>query len=327
VGWRAMFWLNVPVGIAAYVLAARYLPASPAPATRPRFDWAGTVLLAGALSAYCLAMTTGQSRGFGDPRTLALIAGAVLGLLAFVALQARIASPLVPLVLFRSLPFNASMAINLLVTTVMMSTLTLGPFYLSQGLHLKPQAVGGVMSIGPLIAALMALPAGRLVDRYGARRTLVGGLGLFTIGTLTMAGVAQHGGLAGYIVAIAVICAGYAFVQTPNNSATMDEAVAERRATVSSLLTLSRNLGLVSGAALIGSIFAAASGFAAHAGTNAPPVQPEAVAYGLLVSFLVDSVLSLACLALAVAAWRSLQGRRAPAGVEAAAPVRRILRT
>ncbi len=312
VGWRAIFWINIPVGIAAYVLAARYLPASTPQATKPRFDWAGTVVLAAALSAYCLAMTTGQRDGFDDTRTLGLLGGAALALLGFVALQGRSASPLVPLELFRSLPFNASMGINLLVATVMMSTLTLGPFYLSQGLHLSPQRVGGVMSIGPLIAAVIAIPSGRAVDRFGARRTLVAGLGLFTVGVVSMAIAARIDNLASYVVAISVISAGYAFVQTPNNSATMDEAAGGHRATVSSLLNLSRNLGLVSGAALIGAVFAAASDFSSRA--TATMHAAPAVAHGLEVSFVVDSGLSVASLLLAVLAVRSRAGAAADAG-------------
>src|SRR5436190_2551252 len=153
-GWRAIFLLNLPLGLLAWLLAERCLPADrPGPAAdRAGFDRAGTLLLALTLAAYALAMTAGRGR-FGA-FNLALLLAAVLGGGLFVLAEARAASPLIRLAVFRNAPLNASLAMNALVSTVMMATLVVGPFYLSRGLRLNEALVGIVMSIGPIISAL-----------------------------------------------------------------------------------------------------------------------------------------------------------------------------
>ena len=77
---------------------------------------------------------------------------------------------------------GASLAMNALVSTVMMATLVVGPFYLSRALGLDAAAVGLVMSIGPVVSALTGVPAGRLVDRFGAPRIVVAGLAAMAAG-------------------------------------------------------------------------------------------------------------------------------------------------
>jgi EmrB/QacA subfamily drug resistance transporter len=307
-GWRAMFWLNVPIGLVALWVARRYLPDTPPPAARSGFDVGGTVLLVSALVAYSLAMTQGQGAGFGAPSTIALLAGAAAGLALFVAWERRARAPLVRPGAFRSLPFSVSMVTNVLIATVMMSTLTLGPFYLSGALKLSAAEIGLVMSIGPLAAAFMGVPSGRVADRFGARPTLVAGLALLALGCLGLAWAAPQRSVVAYVGAIALVCIGYAFFQTPNNTAVMAEAPADGRATTSALLNLTRNLGLVSGASVMGSLFAAVSGLSVRSAE--PAADPAVIAHGMQVSFLVASALVAISLALAVLTLR--QGRRAP---------------
>src|SRR5690242_8090763 len=167
-GWRAIFLLNFPLGLLAWYLARRCLPADrPRPrGDRTGFDRAGTLLLALTLAAYALAMTAGRGR-FGACN-LALLLAAVLGGGLFVLAEARAPSPLVRLGVFCNALLSASLAMNALVATVMMATLVVGPFYLSSGLKLDEALVGIVMSIGPIISALSGIPAGRIVDRLGA---------------------------------------------------------------------------------------------------------------------------------------------------------------
>lgn len=299
-GWRAMFLLNVPVGLLALWIVVRYLP-NTLPAERPRFDMLGTAILVATLVAYSFAMTTGQGAGFDASLPLELLAATVAGLAVFILWERRAPSPLVRLDAFRSVTFSVSMATALLVTTVMMSTLTLGPFYLSRALHLSTAQVGLVMSIGPLVAALMSVPAGRMADRLGARPTMVVGLIILTLGCLGMAALATQRTAVGYVAAITVLTVGYAFFQTPNNTAVMAEAPADERAVYSGLLNLSRNLGLISGASLMGSIFAAASGLSVR---QSESVDPAVIAHGMQVSFSVATGLVGFSLLLGVLALR-----------------------
>jgi MFS family permease len=187
-GWRAIFLICALVGVLALCLAHRVLPADhpERKAERGGFDAIGTLLLALTLAAYALAMTLG--RGAFGPLNLALLAAALVGAGLFGIAQTKVASPLIPLATFRDPGLGAGLASSLLVSTVMMATLVVGPFYLSRALALEPAVVGLVMSVGPLVAALTGMPAGRLVDRFGARRMTASGLVGMTIGVLAPRG-------------------------------------------------------------------------------------------------------------------------------------------
>ncbi len=253
-GWPAIFAINIPLGMLALVLARRFLPADAprAAADRPRFDHPGMLLLALALAAYALAMTVGGG-SFGMPN-LALLAAAALGGMLFLRTEARCASPLVPPALFRKPALSAGFGASALVTAVMMATLVVGPFYLAGALKLAPTAIGLVMSCGPVVSALAGIPAGRLVDRYGAHRMVMAGLALMAAGAGTLA-LAGSPGIAAYVAPLAVTTAGYALFQAANNTGVMLHIEPGQRGVVSGLLGLARNLGLVTGASLMGAVF------------------------------------------------------------------------
>ncbi|WP_239516330.1 MULTISPECIES: MFS transporter [unclassified Streptomyces] len=313
-GWRAIFLVNAPLGALALFLAHRHLPddrrkgqeglerlkgqeraQGPEEVGRARFDHAGTLLLALTLAAYALAMTTGHG-GFG-PLNAALLAGAVLGAGLFVRTESRAASPLIRPATFRDPALRASLAMSTLVSTVMMATLVVGPFYLSRSLGLDEALVGLVLSAGPLVAALAGVPAGRLADRFGAPRMAVAGLGAMAVGTFALSVTAGSLGIPGYVAPIAVVTAGYAVFQTANNTAVMADVRPDRRGVTSGLLNLARNLGLITGTSVMGAVFASAS-----AATDVATAPPGAVATGMRVTFAVAGVLVLVALALALAA-------------------------
>lgn len=294
-GWPAIFLIKIPLGILALLLAWRFLPADrrDSSAERPRFDHLGTLLLTLTLAAYALAMTIGGGR-FG-PLNLALLLAAGCGLGLFLLAEARAASPLVRLAMFRDRQLSAGFVMSALVTTVVMTTLVVGPFYLSGALALDAAQVGLVMSCGPLVAALTGVPAGRLVDRLGPPRISHLGLGAMALGCSTLPLLPTASGVPGYIVPLLVITAGYALFQAANNTAVMGNISAQQRGVVSGLLNLSRNLGLLTGAAVMGAVFAL--GAATTAVTTA---QPEAVASGMRITFAVAALLVLVALAIAV---------------------------
>jgi MFS family permease len=167
-----------------------------------------------------------------------------------------------------------------------MATLVVGPFYLAGALGLDATRMGLVMSIGPVVAALAGAPAGRLVDRVGTLRVGLGGLGLMLLGSATMPSAAAAWGVAGYAGALALITAGYASVQTANNTAVMASAPSGQRGLVSGLLNLSRNLGLIAGASAMGAVFQWGASIPLGTGADA-----QALAAGLQVTFQVATAL------------------------------------
>lgn len=292
-GWRAIFLINVPLGVLALYLADRHLPADeggPSPEA-PRFDAIGTVLLALTLTAYALAMTMGHG-----VLNLALLFAAVVGAGLFVLTQARVASPLIRLALFRNPLLSTGLAMSTLVTTVVMATLVVGPFYLSGALALDAAQAGLVMSCGPIVAALTGWPAGRFVDWFGARRVILAGLTAMVVGTCALSVISASWGIPGYIAPLVVITAGFALFQAANNTAVMADIVADQRGVVSGLLNLSRNLGLITGASLMGTVFAVGA-----ASSNLMTASAQSVAAGMRATFVVAAVLVVVAIAIALA--------------------------
>ena len=295
-GWRVIFLVNVPLGILNFLLAHRYLPVDyrrARPEHRARFDNAGTLLLAMTLAAYALAMTIGGGH-FGS-LNIALLLAAVFGVGVFVLVESRAASPLIRLAVFRDQVLSASLAMSTLVSTVMMATLVVGPFYLSRGLGLETALVGLALSAGPLVAALAGVPAGRLVDRFGGERMTIIGLVGIAVGCVVLAVLPARFGLAGYIAPIVVITAGYALFQAANNTAIMTGIGADQRGVISGVLSLSRNLGLITGASAMGAVFALAS-----ATTDITTARPEAIANGMRNTFAAAAILIGVALAIGV---------------------------
>ncbi|WP_119157806.1 MFS transporter [Caldimonas tepidiphila] len=294
-GWQAVFLVNVPLGMLALVLARRYLPADcpPPKANQVRFDHPGTLLLALALAAYALAMTIG--RGSFGIVNMVLLMSAALGAGLFVRVEARAASPLIRLTRFRDRGLSAGLAMTALVSTVMMTTLVVGPFYLAGALGLDAARVGLLMSVGPGVAALAGVPAGRLVDRFGAPPLTLCGLAAMVLGCSALQVAAAAPGVTGYVIPLVILTAGYALFQAANNTAVMADVSADQRGVTSGLLNLSRNLGLVTGASLMGAVFALAS----HA-SDIATAGPEAVAAGMRVTFAVASALGGVALAVAL---------------------------
>ena len=149
--------------------------------------------------------------------------------------------------MFRDPVLRASLAMSTLVSTVMMATLVVGPFYLAQGLGLETALVGLALSAGPLAAALTGVPAGRMVDRFGAQRMAIVGLVGMAAGSFVLSTLGARFGLVGYIAPIVIVTASYALFQAANNTVIMTGIRPEQRGVISGMLSLSRNLGLITG--------------------------------------------------------------------------------
>lgn len=303
-GWRAAFFLMALPSLATLLLS-RHLPEDPRVRPKRALDVAGASFLASSLVAYALASTVG--RGWSAAWSLVLWSVAVGSLASFVWVERSAErggrEPLLRLSTLRDGGLRASLAASALVSTVLMTTLVVGPFHLSIALGLDASTVGLVMSSGPLVAALVTVPAGRLVDRMGARVATLGGLGAIAVGCTTLAVSADTSSVVGYAAPLLVLTGGYALFQTANNASVMQEAKPEERGVTSGLLTLSRNLGLVTGASLLGALFAFASGT-----RDVRAASPEAVAFGARVTFGVATVLIVGALAIVSRASRRMHG-------------------
>jgi len=308
VGWRSIFFINLPLGLVTLLLAYRYLPVDRQVLATDRigFDPIGTLLLALTLAAYALAMTIG--RGNFGPLNVALLLTAVLGIGLFALAETKAVSPLIRLTMFQNPVLSVGFATSTLVTTVVMATLVVGPFYLTGALGLDAARVGLVMSSGPIVAALTGVPSGRIVDRFGAYRMTLAGLIGMAVGCSILPLVPTGFGALGYIAPLVVITAGYALFQAANNTAVMTDIRPDQRGVISGMLNLSRNLGLITGASVMGTVFALGS-----AATDPMAARPEAVATGMRITFAVAAFLIFLALALAFVG-HTLSRRRSKKG-------------
>ncbi|MFJ5470784.1 MFS transporter [Pectobacterium carotovorum] len=192
----------------------------------------------------------------------------------------------------RNTTLLSNLTINATVTAVIMTTLIVGPYYLGLGLGLKETLVGLVMAIGPAVATFSGIPSGRLVDIWGFRRALTAGLSLVVTGTFMLAILPNLLGVTGYILAIIVLTPGYQLFQAANNTATLAEVPGNQRGTVSGLLNLSRNIGLIAGASIMGQVFAL--GVGAEDFTHAAPAS---LANGMQLTFFLAGAMVLVAIA------------------------------
>lgn len=302
-GWPAIFLAMVPLGLVNAVLVKRYLPASPAWGhlqavdSSRGIDWLGSFWLSLALASYVLAVTFGS--GAFAWANLGLMAIAMFAGGAFVWTERRAPTPLIRLTELRGTVLVAGLGMNALVATVIMTTFVVGPFYLAHALGLNEALVGVVMAVGPVISALSGVPAGRLVDRFGAGRIVLVGLTQMAIGSLALAFVPVGSGVVGYIVGVAILTPGYQLFLAANNTTVMLDAHRTQQGVVSGMLNMSRSFGLITGASVMGAVFAQATGT-----SHMASVAPEAVATGMRETFSVALSLLIFALVLAVSSRR-----------------------
>ncbi|GGO61425.1 Major Facilitator Superfamily protein [Roseovarius pacificus] len=304
--WRMAFWLLGAVAgltLALVILAIRRDRLRERASIRS-LDLPGTALLIAALGAYSLATSGGAT---GVPVSQAVLVVVALAAAAcFVMVETRASAPLVPMAVLTDKRTGAGVAMNIVVGTVMMATLVVGPFFLTFSLGLGEAVVGLVLAVGPVVAALSGVPSGWLTDRFGARRVMLAGLMQTMLGLLCLAFLPRQFGVGGYIAALIVLTPAFQLFLAANNTAVMSGASPEQRGRLSGLLGLSRNLGLMTGASAMSTLFVTVmgTGDAAEA-----PVSDVSHAFSMTFS----AAAALALLALFLALWTHSGRARAPA--------------
>ena len=175
--WHWIFLVNLPIGIIVLGLSLTLLARSTGPRGPARLDVAGAVTVTAALMLAVYAIVGGNEAGWTSPRTLGLLAAAVVLLALFIAIEARVAQPLMPLGLFRSTTLNAANAIGVLWSAAMFTWFFLSALYLQRVLGYSAMKVGLAFLPSNIIMAVCSLGlSARIVMRFGLRWPLVGGL-------------------------------------------------------------------------------------------------------------------------------------------------------
>lgn len=254
-GWRSVFYINVPIGILAIVLALRSIADDSVTHRTERFDFVGASLFSAGLVALMVALNEGHAWGWASPFTVGLIAVSIIVLLAFVRVELHRDAPMLDLSLFGDRVFSASTVSALLNYACVYAVLFVLPFLLIQGRGLGPQQAGIVLTAQPIVMAVVAPLSGAMSDRIGSRGPATIGMVLLTVGLVLLGTLVGHGSLWAIAGALAVVGLGVGTFVSPNNSALMGAAPRHRQGIASGVLATARNVGMVLGVGFAGAVF------------------------------------------------------------------------
>lgn len=302
IGWRSMFLLNVPIGLAALHVVRRHMPALPPVREGERFDMPGAILASLTLGSYCLGMTLAQRHGLGDPSALGLLTASVAGLAVFLRVERRAAAPMLDLSLFANPLVWLPLAMSVLVFITGASGFIM-PFFLQTAQGRSVTEMGLFMMILPASMALTAPLSGSLADRYGSRVISLVGLTVLLAGCLCLGTLTLDTPWWGYLLRTMPVGLGIGIFQAPNNSAIMGQMPPHRLGVGSGLANYARVFGQSTGLPLVGTIFSSLVVSMGHVGggsdfTGAPPADLAAAVAGVY-----HWLAGVLVVALALAAW------------------------
>jgi MFS family permease len=255
-GWQLVFLVNVPIGIVVLVSAVRILRETREPVGTPRPDLGGAALLTGAIGSLTFAIVKAADWGWGDTRTIALIVAAVALLAGFWRRSTHHAAPIVEPALLRNRTFALANAGALFFFMAFGAMLLGSVLFLTEVWHHSVLRAGLEIAPGPATAALFAVPGGLIAGRVGERITGAVGALLFATGGLLW--VSSIGGTPDYAAAflpgMVIGGAGVGLVIPSLTSAATSSLPPERFATGSAVLSMSRQIGVALGVAVLVSI-------------------------------------------------------------------------
>lgn len=270
--WHWIFLVNLPIGAAVYALCVWLMPASGGQQGAGRLDWGGAVTVTSSLMLAVYAVVNGNEAGWTSVQTLSLL-GAALALLAlFLAIEARVASPLVPLGLFRLRNVSTANVIGVLWAAAMFAWFFISALYLQLVLGYDAMQVGLAFLPANLIMAAFSLGlSARIVMRFGIRGPLAAGLGLAAIGLLLFARVPAAGSFAiDVLPAMLLLGLGAGIAFNPLLLAAMSDVAPSESGLASGVVNTAFMMGGALGLAVLASLAAARTEGLAAAGAALP---------------------------------------------------------
>jgi EmrB/QacA subfamily drug resistance transporter len=256
VGWRAIFWINIPVGLTAVALTMRFVPESRAPRPR-RVDPLGQLLVIATLAAVTYAIIEAPAAGWSSIQTVGLLLFAAAALTALVRYERRRVEPLLELRFFRSVPFSSASAIAVCAFAALGGFLFLNTLYLQEVRHFSA-LTAGLYTLPIAVATLVCAPlAGRLTGSRGPRLGLLaGGLGL-ALGGVLLTGL--HGGtpLGLLLLSYVIFGVGFGMVNPPITNTAVAGMPAAQAGVAAAVASTSRQVGATLGVAIVGAVTAA----------------------------------------------------------------------
>jgi EmrB/QacA subfamily drug resistance transporter len=260
IGWRSIFWINIPVGLTALVLALRFVPESRAPRPR-RLDPVGQSLVIALFGSLTYAIIEGPKAGWLSTQSLALFAVALAAVIALLAYESRRREPLLELRFFRSVPFTSASVIAVCAFAALGGFLFLNTLYLQEVRGLSALQAGLCTLPIAAMTLIFAPISGRTVGRRGPRiGLLVGGAGI-AIGAALLTRLGAHTSIVSLVPAYIIFGIGFGTINPPITITAVLGMPAAQAGVAAAVASTSRQLGLTLGVAVSGAV--AAGGLAA----------------------------------------------------------------
>jgi EmrB/QacA subfamily drug resistance transporter len=254
-GWRAIFYTRLPVGILGIIMAWVMVREQREPVAL-HFDLGGAMSLFGCLTSMLLFFSLVGKQGFFSTSNLLLAGSTVLLLGMFLLFEAKAAQPIIDLGLFRNPVLAGAAAAGTVHATVLAGSIFLLPFYLSEGVGYSAPMVGVSLAIVGVPFLLLSPISGKMSDRFGQRLLSAFGMSLACIALLFMSQLGSGSTGFGITVGLCIIGISYALFVPPNYSAIIGSVPRDRFGTASGILSVTRQVGSSSGIAVAGTLFA-----------------------------------------------------------------------
>ncbi len=255
VGWRWIFYLNLPVGIWGAYLAWKLLEESREETEKISVDFPGAMLLMITYSLFIYAMNQLPHVGWRDPRVAGMLACSAATAALFVLVELKSPMPILSFSLFQNRLFTASMLSLFFITSTQSAISFLLPFYLQNILHFTPTQMGFIIIANSVVIVLVAPIAGWLSDRMGSRLLCTIGAALIVIGQFFIASLAVDSSVPRLIFPLLLIGLGWAIFNSPNQSAILGSVPRDKVGTASGMNTTTARTGGAMGVALSATLF------------------------------------------------------------------------
>jgi EmrB/QacA subfamily drug resistance transporter len=253
IGWRSIFWVNLPVGLAAMVLAARYIPESKAPRPR-RVDPLGQLLVFVILATVTYAVIEGPHAGWGSNTIIGLFTTAVLALIALLVYEPRRHDPLIDVRFFRSAPFSSATLIAVCSFSAFSGFLFLNALYLQEVRGLSAFHTG-LCTLPLALATMLCSPlSGRLVGTHGTLPSLLVSGGATIVSALIMTQLTATTPLPILLFNYALFGVGFGMVNAPITNTAVSGMPKAQAGLAAAVASTSRQIGASLGVAVAGTI-------------------------------------------------------------------------
>jgi EmrB/QacA subfamily drug resistance transporter len=260
-GWRWIFLLNIPVGLAAIALTLRFIPESRSPRPR-RFDPVGQALVIVLLASLKFGIIEAPSRGWTSPLIVAAFAAAAVALVGLLRYEPRREEPLIDLRFFRSVPFASAVVISVAAFAAFGGFLFLNTLYLQQARGLSPVQAGLATVPMAVMIVLMSPLSGRIVGRHGPRVPLLIAGVCIVAACVALTGISPTTPIERLLVTYVVLGLGIGLVNPPITNTAVSGMPRAQAGVAAAVATTSRQVGLTLGVAVTGAIVTSRVGWA-----------------------------------------------------------------